>query len=64
MLYKKYRYKMTQRFFIKVIAELDEGVKVNRVTVNNLRYADDTVLIVGNAEDFVSNRQKFVKNMD
>jgi len=44
------------------------GVKVNSVWVNNIRYADDTVLIADNMEDLLTNtdfdlasRIRFVK---
>jgi len=33
--------------------ETEEDFKINRNTVNNLRYADDTVLIVDGAEGWL-----------
>jgi len=41
----------SEAIFQEELAERNVGVKVNGAWVNNIRYADDTVLIVDNMED-------------
>lgn len=35
----------------KSLNDLDMGIKINSMTINNVRYADDTVLTAGTQED-------------
>jgi len=41
----------SEAIFQEALEERNVGVKVNGVWVNNIRYADDTVLIADNMED-------------
>jgi len=34
--------------FGKALAELSDGIKINGQAINNIRYADDTVIIANN----------------
>jgi len=36
--------------FRQALSETEEGIKINGETINNLRYANDTVLIADSAE--------------
>jgi len=41
----------SENIFQEALQERNMGVKVNGVLVNNIRYADDTVLIADKVED-------------
>lgn len=41
----------SETIFREALEELEMGIKINGVWINNIRYADDTVLIADNIED-------------
>ncbi|KAL1447433.1 hypothetical protein WDU94_013960 [Cyamophila willieti] len=41
----------SETIFKETIAEINKGIKINNRMVNNLRYADDTVIMASNVED-------------
>lgn len=41
----------SERLFIEVLEEAEEGIVLNGMLINNLRYADDTILLADTAEE-------------
>lgn len=40
----------SEEIFVRALSECEEGIKINGETVNNIRYADDTVIIAESQE--------------
>ncbi|XP_055384420.1 uncharacterized protein LOC129614059 [Condylostylus longicornis] len=41
----------SENIFKEATSDVEEGIKVNGININNIRYADDTTLIAGSIED-------------
>jgi len=54
----------SEAIFQEALEERNVGVKVNGVCVNNIRYADDTVLIADNMDDLRDMLAHMLTNTD